>query len=636
MMKVFFSYVSFIHKLILKKKNTIIIPLLWLTISIILTIVINSIELDSKLVPLIYYIVVFIESLLTVLFASIKSINIYKDLEEEGIELLTLSKPISRNKVIWGKTFTNFLLGFYWSIIMFLCNVIILSGISNSDVVFISFVSIPVFTIVYILFGSVSSLIAYKMNAKLAITAPLVIFSPLVIAGTIVSSKSTSASNNIAYYLNAKYNNHTSGNVPNLEKFYLNNNVDSLYIIPNGYNKTGYRKDQIEYLKKAFEYSKNSAYDWQIYSYLSLPYQIVDYFNVENKNISEIFGNNTINNLKDYLYYNNKDTFTYNYDLNNDVILKKYSITDIAMKKKDANGNVIKDQNGVDIIDSRSNKKVFLVPGALKSYSHIDNLVNTDIVYARDNAESFKVTFPEDKFVYSASDNLVGQLKWVYIKELLENEVFNYYAKLFANDLLKTLDNEVNKENKEDILDKILRNIEELLNDNNYELLKINDISSIVLNSSSLNNKKIKTLTEKKIYLATAFIYYLYFTFNDSYIVDALLYNLATENEDPHSYSVKIDGFQYNIGGYASYTPKQEIQTVNDTKSDNNKERRVIIRYNLQPSNNYLFQPLEEVYQVSRNKNTTVNKNYYFIIWIVLGITFVLLNNRFYIKKDYR
>ncbi|UWV82968.1 hypothetical protein ONA23_00275 [Mycoplasmopsis cynos] len=221
-----------------------------MTISIILTIVINSIELDSKLVPLIYYIVVFIESLLTVLFASIKSINIYKDLEEEGIELLTLSKPISRNKVIWGKSFTNFLLGFYWSIIMFLCNVIILSGISNSDVVFISFVSIPVFTIVYILFGSVSSLIAYKMNAKLAITAPLVIFSPLVIAGTIISSKSTSASNNIAYYLNSKYNNHTSGNVPNLEKFYLNNNVDSLYIIPNGYNKTGYRKDQIEYLKK--------------------------------------------------------------------------------------------------------------------------------------------------------------------------------------------------------------------------------------------------------------------------------------------------------------------------------------------------------------------------------------------------
>ncbi|SYV97171.1 Uncharacterised protein, partial [Mycoplasmopsis edwardii] len=48
-----------------------------------------------------FYVFIFIEALLTVLFASIKSINIYKDFEEEGIELLTLSKPISRKKIIW-------------------------------------------------------------------------------------------------------------------------------------------------------------------------------------------------------------------------------------------------------------------------------------------------------------------------------------------------------------------------------------------------------------------------------------------------------------------------------------------------------------------------------------------------------
>ncbi|SYV97169.1 Uncharacterised protein, partial [Mycoplasmopsis edwardii] len=112
------------------------------------------------------------------------------------------------------------------------------------------------------------------------------------------------------------------------------------------------------------------------------------------------------------MYYKNNDTYTYNYDLNNNVALKQYKVTDKVIKKQDNNGNYVKDQNGLDIIDSRVNKVAYLVPGSLKSYSHIDNLLNTNIIYARENAESFKIEFPEDKFVHSTSDNLVGELKW--------------------------------------------------------------------------------------------------------------------------------------------------------------------------------------------------------------------------------
>ncbi|WBP84324.1 ABC transporter permease [Mycoplasmopsis edwardii] len=634
-MKAFFNYVFFIHKLILKKKNTIIIPILWFVVSIILAITLGVINLEEKVKPLVFYVFIFIEALLTVLFASIKSINIYKDFEEEGIELLTLSKPISRKKIIWGKTLTNTLFAIYWSFVMAISNLIILLVINDLNVVLLTFVTIPVVAISYILFGNLSSLIAFKMNAKVAITAPLVVFSPLVIGGTILSTRSTSTSNNVAYYLNAPYTNHTSGNVPNLEKFYLNNNQDNFYVIPNGYNKNEFRDDQIKYLSKAYEFSKDSALYWQVYSYLSLPYQFVDYFNLDNKSISDAFGSNNSNNLKNYLYYKNNDTYTYNYDLNNNVALKQYKVTDKVIKKQDNSGNYVKDQNGLDIIDSRVNKVAYLVPGSLKSYSHIDNLLNTNIIYARENAESFKIEFPEDKFVHSTSDNLVGELKWDYIKELLENKIFIYYAHQIVKSIKENL-KEIDQDNKEEVKSIIFRTLETFLADKNFELLRVHDINSIVLNFDSLESKKIKTLSEKKIYLATAFIYYIYLTYNNSYLTDALLFNVANQNEDPHSYNILIDDFRYNIGGYGSYTAKQEIQVIPSERDEDKSDRKVIIRYDLQKSDNYLFQPLDQVWQISRNKTQTVDKNYYFLIWIALGTVFVLLNNKLYYKKDYR
>ncbi|AMD81115.1 putative ABC transporter protein [Mycoplasmopsis canis PG 14] len=637
-MKSFWNYVSFIHKVTLKKKNTVIIPVIWMVVSIIITFALFSFNFDDKAKTLIFYIVVFVELLLTALFSSIKSINIFKDLEEEGIELLTLSKPISRRKIVWGKTATNLLFGIYWSLLMSLSNLlIVLLGLHDYANFILGLISLPVFVIAYMIFGSFSSLIAYKMNAKVAITIPLVVFSPLVIGGTIISSKSTSTSNNVAYYLNSQYKNNPSGNVANIETFYLNDNKDTFYIIPNGADKKELRDDQINYLKEAFKYSKNSATEWQIYSYLSLPYQFVDYFNIHNINISDTFTSGNISNLNNYLYYRKNDNFAYNYDLNTKVNLKQYHITDRIVKKQDADGNFLKDSNGNDILESRINKPAYLVPGSLKSQSNIPHLINTDIIYAREGAEDFAQRFPEDKFVHSATDNLVGELKWAYIKELLESEVFDYYANKLATEISEDL-KEASLDNISEIKSIIFEVISRNLKNDEYELLKINDIRTEVLNKASLENRKIKTVSEKKIYLATAFIYYLYFKYNDTFITDAILYNESTDNFDPHSYSIAIDNFRYRIGGFSKYVAKQQIEEekITDSEGNESKERKVKIRYDIEPSSNYLFQPLDEVWQVSRNNNPTVNKNLYFIIWISLGFIFILANNTLYFKKDYK
>ncbi len=629
-MKSFWNYVAFIHKLTIKKKNTIIIPLIWLIIATAVTFSLFSLNFEKNTKVLIFYIIIFVELLLTVLFSSIKSINIFKDLEDEGIELLTLSKPISRKKIIWGKSVANLSFGIYWALLMVFVNfLILLLGLKDYDSFVLGFISFPVFLISYIIFSNLSSLIAFKVNAKVAITLPLVLFSPLVLGGTIISSKTTSTSNNIAFYLNNKYENNPSGNIANIEKFYLNNKEDTFYIIPNGSDKIKLRTDQIEYLKEAFKISRNSATEWQIYSYLSLPYQLVDYFNIENINISNALTSEKITNLDDYIYYKNNDNFAYNYDLNTKVNLKKYFITDKIIRTNNKDNN--------EIVEERVNKPVYLVPGSLKSFSQIDHLINTNIIYAREGAEDFAQKFPEDKFVHSATDNLLGELKWTYIKELLENEVFQYYANMIAKEIFVDLKDD-SLENISGIKNVIFDVISKKLKDEEYELLKINDIRATILNKDSLENGKIKTIIEKKIYLATAFIYYLYFKYNNTYIADAILYNEANNNFDPHSYSLLIDNFRYRIGGFSKYVAKQQIEEeeITDSEGNKKKERKVKIRYDIEPSNNFLFQPLEEVWQVSRNGIPTVNKNLYFLIWISFAIIFVLINNRLYFKKDYK
>ncbi|UWV84235.1 hypothetical protein [Mycoplasmopsis felis] len=51
---------------------------------------------------------------------------------------------------------------------------------------------------------------------------------------------------------------------------------------------------------------------------------MVDIFNVNNTNIFDTFSSNNTTNLSNYLFYNQLDSFSYNYDLLSKSNLKQY------------------------------------------------------------------------------------------------------------------------------------------------------------------------------------------------------------------------------------------------------------------------------------------------------------------------
>lgn len=597
-----FQYIKFLSQIILKKKTTIILPIIFLALAIVSSITIASLNLQQNYYLISKYFYGFLMLIFTVLFGSLKALNIYKDLENEGIDLITLSKPISRKSIFLGKLITFYLFNLLWSLLIFVCSAIFLASLNKSDFdityLFLSFL-ISFFS--FAIFGLITSLIAFKFNSKIAMTAPLAIIAPLTLSGSFISSNSTPSNNNIAYYLNSKYQYHKSGNESDTEKFYLKNGKDAFFIIPNGYQNAGFSNNQKSYIEKSVALSKNSAKEWQIFSWLSLPYQLVDILNTENK---DVFGSlNTLkeSNLDQYINYSNLESNIYSYKLNKKPEIIKLETLAVLKGAKEQS---------------------YIVPGMLKNESQIENLVNTDIIFARENADNFDISFPEDEFVYASPNDLVGSLKWTFMKEILNDAVFVSEATKLIE---KTVKETHSITDELQIKSKFITNIQNYINNENSLLNLYENKEIAIFDPFALKERKISSLTEKKVYLASAFLYYLYFSNNDSKLLRATLKNERIRDAyEPSIFKIQIGEFNYQIGGYASY---EKIQKVQDQK--------VVIRYNLKPSNNFLFQKVKEVYSIQRDTKV-VNKNLYVLLWITLALILTISNTYIYTRKDYK
>ncbi|SYV90648.1 ABC-type transport system involved in multi-copper enzyme maturation, permease component, partial [Metamycoplasma alkalescens] len=107
------KYSQFTFNTTLKKKNSIIMPILVLIFSLIIGLIFKFL-INPKYLDLSTFIYIFAISLMTIIFASIKTLNIFKDMEKEGLELISLSKPISRNNLIFGKLLALIYFGLIW------------------------------------------------------------------------------------------------------------------------------------------------------------------------------------------------------------------------------------------------------------------------------------------------------------------------------------------------------------------------------------------------------------------------------------------------------------------------------------------------------------------------------------------
>ncbi|WP_461220517.1 ABC transporter permease [Mycoplasmoides gallisepticum] len=605
------SYVYFLHKIILKKKSSYVLPIVFFALAIIFSITLSVVQIPDRFKNFTIYAIIFAEMILTIFYASLKALNVYKDLEEEGLELLTYSKSINRRDIFIAKFIVFIIFDFYWAILMMVSNIILVLNLQETNLTLVVLLSFTVFFFAFLIFGLFASIIGYKFNGKIALAIPLTIISPLIIGGSVVSSQSTSSANNLAFYLNTKRLLQPAGNEANVETFYLNNNQDNFYILPNGYDEATFSQKQTEYLRTAYNFAKNSSTEWQIYSWLVTPYQMIDIFNFKNQNIFNTFQSNYTTNLDNYLYYNKLDAPTYSYQLNENNVLPRYLVN-------------IRDDKTPNYQD------VYLVPGALKNNLNpsLDELNNTKIIYARQDADNFDITFPEDEFNNTNASDIVGKLNWTYIKELLDSKVFNAYSKQFIDNLIKS-DGYINGDpNDLTYYHNLL--MSEIQNEITDEQSKFNNLDDniTVLEDSSITNKIIKSNIERQIYLTVALVYYIYFNQNNDLLTTALLFNNKLDdnsnNFTPKQLSFNYGAYTYHIGGYANYSTKQEVQ--------NNK---VIIRYDLKKSNNFVFQPVTQIMQMTRNKEI-INKYSFILLWAVIASLFVLANNILYIRKDYK
>lgn len=618
-----FAYSKFLAQIIFKKKSTIVIPIIAFLLTIILTIIAHFVGVQNRTEPSVFliisYIVLFINLFITVIFASIKSLNLFKDLAKEGMDILIFSKTITRKNVITTKLGFFAFLGVLWSFLVFISLIIFYaSNYPFSQYVnhwYVSAFFSPLFA--FIIFGLFVALIALKGSSKIAMVVPLVTFAPLLVVGSIASIFQTPASNALAKELEHAYPNYDSGTILNAEKFYFNNNQDQLFIIPKrtvtplkDQDVKTFTDRQNQYLSAAYNQTKDAAAGWQAISWLSIPYQLIDVFAKRDQDPVNIIADKEEKNLNKYLYYNKNSSRENKYQINKQ------------------GPEFIK----FNVVDKDQTYSRYIVPGLLRARSVIsqNTLDNSEIIYAREGADNQNAIFNEDNNIFASPDNLVGKINWPIVKDTLSSSVFNEKAEEFYQREI------VGLKSKTDILTAIAKIVDKTYDQNFINLVDNNSPSEVL--KIQMDPRKVANLTEKKIYLVTSMIYYIYFNHNSSNSIngkkDGEILDLILRNSDPaKGYTPEqiftfIDNNKYYIGGYKSYQQIQVPKTVNG-------QRTIVYRFGLDKSNNHLFQDVDEVYIVEP-KQQVVIKGWFSIIWIITAAAMLVGAYYAYTRKDYR
>lgn len=509
-----FKYSQFAFFTILYKKSSYLLPIFTLVFSTIIGLIFKFV-IDEKYLGLSSYLYIFLLLIITVIFSAIKSLNVFKDLDQEGLEIISFSKPISRNNLILGKLLCLSFYGLIWSSILLISSLVSLyANYSFINLILTSLLLWFVGLITYLLISLITAILSYKLTQKIALTIPLVLFIFLSIIGMVLSSNTTSNLNKVGYYLNQKYPYHHSNNQLNSEAYFINNK-DELLVIPNGSENKEFNDEQVKYLKKATEVSNNSSTLWTTYSWFSIPYQLINVFNFKNKNIFNQFSNSS-SNLNNFIYYNDLDDISYKYKLVKNASYNKYS--------------VLKDDKLV---------QMYAVPGLLQSHTILSsNNINNkninsrfrDIIYARKNANDINTNFVEDENDFSRENNLVGVLKWNNVYQVLNDKTFNQIAKRFVDNFIKQHVNLKEYQTTKDknnyfnnLHNKLIGEISKYLNNDKSEINNYQNSNLTIFDSRAIIDKKLESIYEKQLYLATSLMNYIYFNYQNSVLLQALL-----------------------------------------------------------------------------------------------------------------
>ncbi|MHA0261058.1 ABC transporter permease [Mesomycoplasma ovipneumoniae] len=532
------------------------------------------------------FITLFINLSLTIIISSYMFLSIFKDLATQSLDIITFTKPYSRHYFIATKILFLTFFGLIWSVFIdflligfYLINYSFFDQV-NSPLLF-GFLS-PFFS--FTIFGGITVIVSHKFSSKSSLAIAIFSFAPFILIGSTTAFNSTSSINRFAEILNLEHNGYDSKTIADVEKFYLNDKQDRFFIIPKQVDNPNFTDRQINYIQQAWNDSSAAAQIWQVASYLLIPYQLINIFEPKDRDAIENAAGNQDSFLKNYIYANNLESKEKNYLLSTVPSLQRYKLS--------------------------NNQEVILVPGALKNDSHFEDLENREIIYANEDASNFDKMLPQDSQTFGLTSDLVGKLKWNLIKQVVSSEVFSKYARTFFESFTE-------ENTQKDILEKISAAIS-----TDKELLDLVDEQTVVL-AKNPDIRQIENQVQKKIYLATSLIYWLYFNKQNSFVLDNLLKN-DKNNFDPAPFFVKVDQQNYQIGGFSSFSAEQRLV-----------DNKVIKRFNLAKSNNFLFQPVLQIMEIKSNHHVVI-KNFYPLIWAFISIVLVYFIFRIYTRKDYK
>lgn len=608
MKNAYLRYSFFAFNTILKKKSSILLPIMTVAISFFVGIVFKF-AVPSNYQELAVFFYTFIVIIMTAVYSSIKALNLFKDLEQEGIEIITLSKPISRKQLILGKLMCLSYFGLIWSasllisgFLYFYASFNFINVLLNSLTLF--FISLTA----YFIIGLFVSLLSFKLSQKIAMTLPLITFIPLSSIGILLASNQTTNINKASSYINKSYEYHHSGNEVNAEAYFINNNKDELLLIPNGSDNQNFDDEQNKYLETVVNYTNRSLTNWQIYSWLSIPYQFINMFNFNSKNISITNGNNSTE-LEKHVYYNDLDNISYTYKLDKNPNQKKYQI------------------------DDKHNQ--YIIPGLLKSHSKFSDIrdsVGYDLIYAVEGAENDDSKFFEDENEFASNwSTLVGRIKWNFVQQALKDKKFNQIVNNFVNQNLKEFlndksnnSNQLNKKHKE-----LMNEISKYVSDENSEINTYENHNLKLFSRRSITDGEIDGTVQIKIYKAIVILNYIYFNLQDT----TQLFKIMIKNPNNEYFGnaqiiLELDKRNYRLGGFKSF-----LERVVHQKDQSKKN---LFRFNLQESKtNFLFSSTDSLYAITRSKQI-VNKYVIALLWLVIITAEFSLTFKIYQRKEYK
>ncbi len=579
------QYFKFLFKLSFKKKAVYVFIILSFLTTVMLSLITKFYATETNF-SLFSFITLFINLSLTIIISSYMFLSIFKDLATQSLDIITFTKPYSRQYFIATKILFLIFFGLIWSVFIdflligfYLINYSFFDQV-NSPLLF-GFLS-PFFS--FIIFGGITVIVSHKFSSKSSLAIAIFSFSPFILIGSTTAFNSTSSINRFAEILNLEHKGYDSNTIADVEKFYLNDKQDRFFIIPKQVDNPNFTDRQINYIQQAWNDSSAAAQIWQVASYLLIPYQLINIFEPKDRDAIENAAGNQDSFLKNYIYSNNLESKEKNYLLSTVPSLQRYKLS--------------------------NNQEVILVPGALKNDSHFEDLENREIIYANEDASNFEKILPQDSQTFGLTSDLVGKLKWNLIKEVVSSKVFDKYARAFFESFTE-------ENTQKDILEKISAAIS-----TDKELLDLVDEQTVVL-AKNPDITQIENQVQRKIYLATSLIYWLYFNKQNSFVLDNLLKN-DKNNFDPAPFFVKIDQQNYQIGGFSSFSAEQRLV-----------DNKVIKRFNLAKSNNFLFQPVLQIMEIKSNHHVVI-KNFYPLIWAFISIILVYFIFRIYTRKDYK